>query len=82
MLLEKLLEEWINRNNFYGELEEDDLIEVFWPGNSQPETAQPLHTIKNGFLYLENNDDSANASIGFSYDGKSWEIYSEPIEIR
>ena len=58
------------------------MIEVFWPGNSQPETAQPLHTIKNGFLYLENNDESANASIGFSYDGKSWEIYSEPIEIR
>ena len=82
LLLESVLEEWIKRNNFYGELEEDDLIEVFWPGNSQPKTTQPLHTIKNGFLYLENNDESANASIGFSYDGKNWEIYSEPIEIR
>ena len=82
LLLESVLEEWINRNNFYGELEEDDLIEVFWPGNSQPQTTQPNHMIKDGFLYLENNDESANASIGFSYDGKSWEIYSEPIQIR
>ena len=82
LLLESVLEEWIERNNFYGELEEDELIEVFWPGNSQPQTTQPNHMIKDGFLYLENNDESANASIGFSYDGKSWEIYSEPIEIN
>ena len=46
LLLESVLEEWIERNNFYGELEEDELIEVFWPGNSQPQTTQPLHTIK------------------------------------
>ena len=81
LLLENVLEEWIERNNFYGELEEDDLIEVFWPGNSQPQTTQPLHIIKDGLLYLRNKNESVNASIGFSYDGDSWEIYSKPIEI-
>ena len=82
MTLENILEEWIERNDFYGELEEDDLIEVFWPGNSQPRTAQPLHSISDGFLYLKNKKDSVNASIGFSYDGKNWEVYSDPIKIK
>ena len=80
--LENILEEWIERNDFYGELEEDDLIEVFWPGNSQPRTAQPLHSTSDGFLYLKNKKDSVNASIGFSYDGNNWEVYSDPIKIR
>jgi hypothetical protein len=31
---------------------------------------------------LKNNDVSKDASIGFSYDGKNWEVYSEPIEIK
>lgn len=82
LLLENVLEQWIEKNNFHGHLEEEDLIEVFWPENTQPQTTEPLYSLEDGFLYLKNNDVSKNASIGFSYDGKNWEVYSEPIEIK
>ena len=82
LLLENVLEQWIEKNNFHGHLEEEDLIEVFWPENTQPQTAEPLYSLEDGFLHLKNNDVSKDASIGFSYDGKNWEVYSEPIEIK
>ena len=82
LLLENVLEQWIEKNNFHGHLEEEDLIEVFWPANTQPQTKEPLYSVENGFLHLKNNDVSKDASIGFSYDGKNWEVYSEPIEIK
>ena len=82
LLLENVLEQWIEKNNFHGHLEEEDLIEVFWPENTQPQTTEPLYSLENGFLHLKNNDVSKDASIGFSYDGKNWEVYSEPIEIK
>ena len=82
LLLENVLEQWIEKNNFHGHLEEEDLIEVFWPENTQPQTTEPLYSLKDGFLHLENNAESKDASIGFSYDGKNWEVYSEPIEIK
>ena len=82
LLLENVLEQWIEKNNFHGHLEEEDLIEVFWPENTQPQTTEPLYSLKDGFLHLKNNDVSKDASIGFSYDGKNWEVYSEPIEVK
>ena len=82
LLLENVLEQWIEKNNFHGHLEEEDLIEVFWPANTQPQTTEPLYSLENGFLHLKNNNVSKDASIGFSYDGKNWEVYSEPIEIK
>mgnify|MGYP006210112233 FL=1 len=82
LLLENVLEQWIEKNNFHGHLEEEDLIEVFWPENTQPQTTEPLYSLEDGFLHLKNNDVSKNASIGFSYDGKNWEFYSEPIKIK
>ena len=82
LLLENVLEQWIEKNNFHGHLEEEDLIEVFWPENTQPQTTEPLYSLEDGFLHLKNNDVSKDASIGFSYDGKNWEVYSEPIEIK
>ena len=82
LLLENVLEQWVEKNNFYGHLEEDDLIEVFWPANTQPKTTEPQYSLKGGFLHLKNNNDSKNASIGYSYDGENWEVYSKPIQIR
>ena len=82
LLLENVLEQWIEKNNFHGHLEEEDLIEVFWPANTQPQTKEPLYSLENGFLHLKNNNVSKDASIGFSYDGKNWEVYSEPIEVK
>ena len=82
LLLENVLEQWIEKNNFHGHLEEEDLIEVFWPANTQPQTKEPLYSVENGLLHLKNNAVSKDASIGFSYDGKNWEVYSEPIEIK
>ena len=82
LLLENVLEQWIEKNNFHGHLEEEDLIEVFWPENTQPQTKEPLYSVENGLLHLKNNAVSKDASIGFSYDGKNWEVYSEPIEIK
>ena len=82
LLLENVLEQWIEKNNFHGHLEEEDLIEVFWPENTQPQTTEPQYSLEDGFLHLKNNDVSKDASIGFSYDGKNWEVYSEPIEIK
>ena len=82
LLLENVLEQWIEKNNFHGHLEEEDLIEVFWPENTQPQTTEPLYSLEDGFLHLKNNDVSKDASIGFSYDGKNWEVYSEPIEVK
>ena len=81
-LLENVLEQWIEKNNFHGHLEEEDLIEVFWPENTQPQTKEPLYSLENGLLHLKNNDVSKDASIGFSYDGKNWEVYSQPIEVK
>ena len=81
-LLENVLEQWIEKNNFHGHLEEEDLIKVFWPENTQPQTTEPLYSFEDGFLHLKNNDVSKDASIGFSYDGKNWEVYSEPIEMK
>ena len=82
LLLENVLEQWIEKNNFHGHLEEEDLIKVFWPENTQPQTTEPLYSFEDGFLHLKNNDVSKDASIGFSYDGKNWEVYSEPIEMK
>jgi len=82
LLLENVLEQWIEKNNFHGHLEEEDLIEVFWPANTQPQTKEPLYSLENGLLHLKNNDVSKGASIGFSYDGKNWEVYSKPIEVK
>tara|TARA_B100001027_G_scaffold216429_1_gene192760 strand:+ start:2807 stop:4444 length:1638 start_codon:yes stop_codon:yes gene_type:complete len=82
LLLENVLEEWIEKNNFHGHLEEDDLIEVFWPANTQPQTKGPLYSLENGLLHLKNDNASKNASIGISYDGKNWEVYTKPIEIK
>ena len=31
---------------------------------------------------VKNTNNSVNASIGFSYDGNNWEVYSDPIKIE
>ena len=50
--------------------------------STQPQTKEPLYSLENGLLHLKNSDVSKDASIGFSYDGKYWEVYSQPIEVK
>lgn len=78
--LEDALDNWIKENDVYANLLEDDLSERFWPNAKQPITDKPVFHNDGEFLIVENTSRSNGASIGYSYDGKKWEVYSSPIK--
>ena len=78
--LEDALDNWIKENDVYANLLEDDLSEKFWPNAKQPITDIPVFHNDGEFLIVENTSRSNGASIGYSYDGKKWEVYSSPIK--
>ena len=78
--LEDALDNWIKENDVYANLLEDDLSERFWPNAKQPITDIPVFHNDGEFLIVENTSRSNGASIGYSYDGKKWEVYSSPIK--
>ena len=78
--LEDALDNWIKENDVYANLLEDDLSEKFWPNAKQPITDIPVFHNDGEFLIVENTNRSNGASIGYSYDGKKWEVYSSPIK--
>ena len=78
--LEDALDNWIKENDVYANLLEDDLSERFWPNAKQPITDIPVFHNDGEFLIVENTSRSNGASIGYSYDGKKWEVYSGPIK--
>ena len=77
--LEDALDNWIKENDVYANLLEDDLSEKFWPNAKQPITDTPVFHNDGEFLIVENTNRSNGASIGYSYDGKKWKVYSGPI---
>ena len=77
--LEDALDNWIKENDVYANLLEDDLSEKFWPNAKQPITDIPVFHNDGEFLIVENTNRSNGASIGYSYDGKKWKVYSGPI---
>ena len=78
--LEDALDNWIKENDVYANLLEDDLSEKFWPNAKQPITDIPVFHNDGEFLIVENTSRSNGASIGYSYDGKKWKVYSSPIK--
>ena len=78
--LEDALDNWIKENDVYANLLEDDLSEKFWPNAKQPITDIPVFHNDGEFLIVENTNRSNGASIGYSYDGKKWKVYSGPIK--
>ena len=78
--LEDALDDWIKENDVYANLLEDDLSEKFWPNAKQPITDIPVFHNDGEFLIVENTNRSNGASIGYSYDGKKWKVYSGPIK--
>ena len=71
---------WIKENDVYANLLEDDLSEKFWPNAKQPITDIPVFHNDGEFLIVENTNRSNGASIGYSYDGKKWKVYSGPLK--
>ncbi|WPR71964.1 sulfatase [Flavobacterium sp. NG2] len=72
----------------FGSLPEADMIAKMWPNNTQPITAKPSYSIKNGVLTASCATKSASISYKMSkskdekFDVSSkWTLYTQPIPI-
>ena len=82
--MRKHLADWQLQVGDKGFIDEYDLVQLFWPGFIQPETAE-VEVLKHKNK-LEFKTETAGASIGYQLDenigSKRWMLYSEPIQIK
>ncbi|MCP3986339.1 MAG: sulfatase [bacterium] len=71
------LDQWLATSGDLGLLPEEELAERFWPGGVQPVTAMPTIEERDGRVHLAST--SEGASIGFSLDEGSWQLYTTPF---
>lgn len=80
----RALNSWVKKTGDLSAIAEPDLIEMMWPGKTQPATTPVVTKISNGKLILSSATEGA--SIGYreitsdSYKDH-WILYSEPVEI-
>lgn len=84
MTYRKALSKWQLEIGDKGFIPEHDLVEQFWPGMLQPETASvTFKTLKKGALSLA--CDTEGASIGYQINNeigsKHWNLYTTPLDI-
>ena len=80
------LDRWMREIEDKGLMQEADLIELMWPGMTQPVTQSPVADSRDGRVALASG--TRGASIGYqrltANDtlGSTWQIYTEPIRLE
>ena len=85
--LEKMraaLDQWMSETGDLGFVDEQELIEGFWPNREQPKTQAPEARLEGGRVVL--TSDTHGASVGYrllgeEMPGRGWRVYSEPLEL-
>ena len=78
------LEEWMDAVGDMGFIDENDLIDRFWPGRQQPVTAAPMVEALDGAVRISSA--TQGASIGYRLPGDDvpgigWRVYSGPLRL-
>ncbi len=83
------LERWVARTGDLGQIPEERLVEMIWPGGSQPITAAPsIHRLDSGPdqpVRVELSCPTPGASLAWTTDRGDqprWRLYCEPLEFR
>jgi len=77
------LAKWITDTGDLGGLDEEELINRFWPGRKQPATASPVldtTTLGDGSLLVKITCPTKGGSIGFRVNPQGrWLVYTKPL---
>jgi len=81
--LREVLDRWLLENGDDPLRSEKDLVESFWPGGVQPETAAPTLEWRNGRVQIECA--TPGSAIAYQVDGRGfgpehWLLYTGPFE--
>lgn len=77
---------WMDAIGDMGKIPESEILEMFWPGRMQPETASIQYATDDGYLTLFSETPGVN--IGYRFYPKKdepediWQVYLEPIRIE
>lgn len=79
------LQEWMDDTGDMGFIPETDLIDQFWPGSQQPDTAAPL--VESAGAEVTISSATEGASIGYRRQGEAvpwmgWDLYSGPLRLE
>ena len=75
------LDKWMKDCGDLGGVPEDELIQRFWPGHSQPVTATPVMTVA-ADRTLGISCATPGASIGYRIgDEAHWHVYTAPFPV-
>lgn len=83
--LSEEMDRWMAEIGDRGLIDEHEYLESIWPGQIQPETANPIIAEENGKLSISSA--TTGASIGYQVldegeeSGERWEVYMGPIEV-
>jgi arylsulfatase A-like enzyme len=87
--LRRELDDWLARSGDLGLLPEDELIERFWPGGTQPVTPKPaaeLSTGSPGGSVVTLTSETPGASLGYRLIGgernDAWRLYVDPVRLE
>jgi len=83
--LSEEMDRWMGEIGDRGLIEEKEYLESIWPGQIQPETADPIFMEENGKTSISSSTDGASIGYQMLEDGEEagerWEVYMEPIEV-
>jgi hypothetical protein len=77
--MREAMDAWLERVNDLSDMPESEMIELFYPDGSRPQTLAPEVSFNGNRLVAE--PATAGSSIGYSVDGGHWQLYSGPVEI-
>ena len=83
--LSEEMDRWMAEIGDRGLIDEHEYLESIWPGQIQPETANPIIAEENGKLSISSA--TRGASIGYQVleegeeAGERWEVYMKPLEV-
>ncbi len=77
---------WLAETGDLGDVPEKELIERFWPGGMQPQTAAPEMTLNDKTGAIQLSCSTPGASLGYQWTNNNdtqptaWTVYSKPIK--
>ncbi len=79
------LQEWMDDTGDMGFIPETDLIDQFWPGSQQPDTAAPV--VESARAEVTIASATEGASIGYRRQGEAvpwigWNLYAGPLRLE
>ena len=78
------LDQWMAETGDLGFVDEQELIEGFWPNREQPKTQAPKVRLEEGHVVLRSGTHGATVGyrlVGDEVPGRGWRIYTAPLEL-